>query len=174
MRLTAILAIGVTITLGACDFQQVRLGSAPKPGVARLVYGLDASGGPLSVSMEYEVPEGGACAPMTKAANSEDATAVEYFSFDVIAGAYSVSRFHTSGELTRNEARTFLVPAGRQTYIGTFHRASGTPRQFDNRPLLVMTRDVDAARTALGDDGASLELAEPVRDRDFSTPLCSF
>src|SRR5690242_16803551 len=48
----AVLSAAALSGCGEIEFPQVRLGSVPKPGIARLVYGLDSSGGPLQVALE--------------------------------------------------------------------------------------------------------------------------
>jgi len=170
-------AAALSVVLSGCTQtvqNDVRLGrlttSDLKPTKATLVYGLDASQGPLSVVLaRFDPPPVQNSNPEqeryldlrcseTEAATPEGSTGMTYFVFDVSPGRYKVKS--TSAEA---DVPTFSVPAGRQVYIGDF---VGTPDGQVPTKMQVMnqgtafSRDLATAKAALGPKADRLELAE--------------
>jgi hypothetical protein len=162
-----IAAIASCVCLAACPMtlsNDVRPGrlTTPLVGSARtiIVYGLDASRGPLRVGLHRHDPaanQAGRCGT-TYAQTPEGTSGTTYFVFDAPPGTYVLD----SG-LTGSDARAFLIPAGKTTFVGVFAIADedwSPPFDFDVPPGIALSRDIDAARAALGPD-VRLELAEP-------------
>lgn len=167
-------AVLLAAILGGCgEFAHVRVGDVPKPGTARLVYGLDASSGPLDLALEYHAIGGGSCAPVTKAENTKGATGIEYFAFDVTPGAYAISVFNTTPGLALNGVRQagYFVAANQQNFIGTFRLPARSESGLSE--LMARQHDLNIAKTALGPAAASLELASTIAVEGSGWALCS-
>jgi hypothetical protein len=170
-------AIALCVALSGCTMalqNEARPGrlttSDLKPTKATLVYGLDASQGPLSVVVaRFDPPPLQNSSPQSKhymdlrcseteAVTPEGSTGMTYFVFDVSPGRYKVKSASAEAD-----APTFTVPAGRQVYIGEF---VGTPDGQVPTEVQVMnhgtafSRDLTTAKAALGPKADRLELAE--------------
>lgn len=159
-------AAALCIALSGCTMalhNEARLGrltiSEPKPTKATMVFGLDASSGPIGVALRRfgprpEVAEADSCSE-AGASTPEGSTGKTYFVFDVTPGRYRVMT---------DESLTFVVPAGKQVYIGDF---VGTPQgqalitqtQTWNRDI-DFSRDLAMAKSQIGPTADRLELAE--------------
>ncbi len=180
----------LALSLQGCFFgpsNAVRLTNLPKPGnttnVTRLVYGLDASNGGLTLALARYDPttgDAGNCGRYdhTEATSGTDGTS--YFVFDVPPGAYVVSFFNTSGYVVDTDPAAFVAPAGKLVYVGEFSRSAtpdlrpqiSGPEGFG--PIRVDRSGLEDAKTALGPAAASLEMAEVLPDvRRGNAFLCS-
>jgi hypothetical protein len=133
----------------------VREGRLDGQAATQIVYGLDASRGGLSVALDWFDPvtgKSGTCSQHdhTEASAASGSAEVMYFVFDAPPGAYTVSRFNTTGGVSNLGAPAYRVPSGRQVYIGTF-----SVTRLHNP-----ARDLELAKRAIGPAAARLELAE--------------
>lgn len=146
----------------------VRQSSIDEAGVTQLAYGLDASEGDLSVALDWFDPITGTSGTCSRRdhteANSPKGSSVTYFVFEVPPGAYVVSYFNTTGGSGGPDAPAYMVPAGKQSYVGTFAITG----------VHAPTRDLDAAKRALGTAADHLELADTFIPTNLQrTPVCS-
>ena len=171
----ALAALVIVPSLAGCnEFGQVGLAEVPKAGRTIAVLGLDASHGSISVGMEYNLPEGGTCAP-TLTAEAGTNAGVRYFAFAVTPGSYFVSFFNSTANLAANDPRAFAVPGSHKVYIGTFVNDPSAVRDFNGHGQMRLGRDLNAAKQALGSAGDGLELAQPIDDfHPSGTALCAF
>jgi len=154
-------------SLGACTWlflgptnhaRPVQLSaSPPAEGFSRLVFGIDASSGPLTIDLvAYDPASGdiGTCVRSDRVSASTPAgsTGVTYFAFDVPAGHYRVGHY----EAPLPGEQIFVAPAGSQNFLGTF---ANSPTIYSGPPKMPR-RDLDEAKLAVGEAGAALNLAE--------------
>ncbi|MEQ1902399.1 MAG: hypothetical protein ABL866_16900 [Devosia sp.] len=157
-------ALLLAVLAGCSSFSQVPLSQLAKAPSTYLVYGLDASNGPLQVSFEHHAPKTTSCARLAHASVTADQDGIRYFAFAVPPGTYTISMFYTAPMILRNEkTTTFAVAVGRASYIGTYGLTPGGG-------LLEFSRDLDAVRQAIGSSVQTLELAEvlPPEPRVFA------
>jgi hypothetical protein len=160
-------AAALCVALSGCTMalqNEARLGrlttSDLKPTKATLVFGLDASRGPIGVALRrFDPPPlvadaDGKCSEAS-ASTPKGSTGKTYFVFDVPPGRYAMQN---------HEALVFVVPAGKQVYIGDF---VGTPEgqaliteMHTWNPSTTFTSDLATAKAALGPRADRLELAE--------------
>ncbi len=167
MRRLAVVAL--CVSLAGCpmtmknDVREARLSaSGMDPARTKIVYGLDASHGPVNVILVRSGPaadRAGRCS-QTAARTPDGSTGTTYFVFDAPPGIYtSIVR------LAGVTQASFAVPAGRLVYIGDFVMAPGKkwspPFDLDTKEPqeTVLRRDTAAAKAALGPEAAELELA---------------
>lgn len=162
-------AIALCVTLTGCPMvlqSDVRLSRqtlfGPDPAKSQIVYGIDASRGQLTISLERIEPaisDNGRCGN-AQAVSPKTSSGTTYFIFDAPPGTYRASNAAEPGV-------DFLFPAGKQVYIGDYVYAdelvvaAGQPAEVAawKRPI-AFSRNLEAAKTALGKRGVALELAE--------------
>ena len=160
-------AIALCVTLTGCPMvlqSDVRLSRqtlfGPDPAKSQIVYGIDASRGQLTISLqriEPAISDNGRCGN-AEAASPKTSSGTTYFIFDAPPGTYRASV---------EPGDDFIVPAGKQVYIGDYVYAGElvvAPGQSAEeaawkRPI-AFSRNLEAARIALGKRGVALELAE--------------
>lgn len=176
MRLTirrllfAFAAVLLAVGLQGCFFgpsNSVRLGGLPKPGsndsVTRLVYGLDASNGGLSVALARYDPatgDAGNCGRFDHTEATSSDSGITYFVFDVPPGSYIMSFYYSSGYLADEAPSTFVVRKGEVAYVGDFSKSTEPAGAATLHPLRLDRSGIDAAKATLGPGSEALTLAK--------------
>jgi hypothetical protein len=133
--------------------------------MSRIVYGIDASGGPLRVDLRREEgidPSPDRFCGLASAQSPTGSTATSYFVFDAPAGVYFENRASPAVPVRRE----FVVPPGKQVFLGVFTLAPAKkwapPFDYDIGEArdIVLSRDLEAAKPALGEGATELQLAE--------------
>lgn len=162
------------------DARPGRLGASEVDfGRSTIVYGIDASNGPLSVSMRWlDQADGGLCG-LAAARTPDASTGTTFFVFDVPAGTYSIYFPEPGGRLKGYEYPTFVAPPGRQVYIGRFSVGSvdewEPPFEFaPGQQWIALDRALEPARATLGPAAASLALVEVGETRALPFGYCSW
>lgn len=191
LRLTIrrlLLVIGALLfatSLQGCFFgpsNSIRLSALPKPGsaetVTRLVYGLDASNGGLSVALARYDPatgDAGNCGRFDHTEATSADSGITYFVFDVPPGSYIMSFYYSSGYLADEAPSAFVVRKGEVAYVGDFSKSTEPAGVATLHPLRLDRSGIDAAKATLGPGSEAIILAamQPMTGR-ANAFICGF
>ncbi|MEQ1902279.1 MAG: hypothetical protein ABL866_16280 [Devosia sp.] len=164
-------SIALCVCLAGCPqtyYNEVREGRLATdlgaPGT-KIVFGLDASHGPLNVELQLNDPAGAdkSRCGVARAKTPDGSEGTTYFVFDVPAGTYDA--IFPEGSSQASSQPGFVAETGKQVYIGTFTLGVVEDWQppFNFAPgeqQIALDRDLDAAKAALGSRAMGLQLAE--------------